>query len=403
MTVFDDGSGPALYVGGSFLTAGGVQANNIARWNGSTWSPLGSGIDVGTLGPPQGVMALGVFADSAGPALYAGGRFVAAGGVPAHHLARWDGVSWSAADVGLNGGSIYSFTVFDDGGGPALYAGGHFNCSVVRWNGSSWSLVGGGVLGSVWALSGFDDGVQPALYAGGQFGGNIARWNGSSWSSLGDGVWGIPPGHSGAGPFVHALAVFDDGSGGRPDLFLGGQFTEASYIPSWCIAKWRGCGEPLSEFCFGDGSLTACPCDPGFRDHGCRNSVATGGARLFASGAVHPDSVILHATGERPGALTLFLQGDSIAYYPYRFGDGLGCIGGNLLRLFVRTATHGSASVPEPGDPGIKERSRMLGDPLTPVSVRYYQTQYRDPDPGFCAAPWGGTFNATNGMIVTWQ
>jgi hypothetical protein len=29
-------------------------------------------------------------------------------------------------------------------------------------------------------------------------------------------------------------------------------------------------------------------------------------------------------------------------------------------------------------------------------------TYYRDPDPSFCAAPQGSTFNGTNGQIITW-
>ena len=42
--VFDDGSGPALYVGGRFLTASGVTVNNIAKWDGASWGPLGMGL-----------------------------------------------------------------------------------------------------------------------------------------------------------------------------------------------------------------------------------------------------------------------------------------------------------------------------------------------------------------------
>ena len=36
--VYDDGSGPALYIGGEFSIAGDVFANRIARWDGSTYS-----------------------------------------------------------------------------------------------------------------------------------------------------------------------------------------------------------------------------------------------------------------------------------------------------------------------------------------------------------------------------
>src|SRR5262245_17567130 len=42
--VYDDGNGPALYIGGSFTSVSGVAANGIAKWNGSAWSALGSGV-----------------------------------------------------------------------------------------------------------------------------------------------------------------------------------------------------------------------------------------------------------------------------------------------------------------------------------------------------------------------
>ena len=37
-------SGSDLYAGGYFTTAGGNAANDIAKWNGSSWSALGSGL-----------------------------------------------------------------------------------------------------------------------------------------------------------------------------------------------------------------------------------------------------------------------------------------------------------------------------------------------------------------------
>jgi hypothetical protein len=36
-----------VYVGGFFTSAGGVAANYIARWNGTEWSSLGSGVGLG--------------------------------------------------------------------------------------------------------------------------------------------------------------------------------------------------------------------------------------------------------------------------------------------------------------------------------------------------------------------
>ena len=72
MTVYDDGSGPALVIGGAFTAVGGVVVNRIARWNGNSWSQLGSGMD-------DVVAALTVHNGE----LIAGGAFTSAGGTPA--------------------------------------------------------------------------------------------------------------------------------------------------------------------------------------------------------------------------------------------------------------------------------------------------------------------------------
>ena len=87
LTVFDDGSGPALYAGGTFTSAGGVAANRIAKWNASSWSPLGSGMEGGLASVPF-VEDISVFDDGSGPALYAGGIFILS---PAgdSYLAKW--------------------------------------------------------------------------------------------------------------------------------------------------------------------------------------------------------------------------------------------------------------------------------------------------------------------------
>ena len=34
-------NGTDVYAGGYFTTAGGVSANGIAKWDGTTWAPLG--------------------------------------------------------------------------------------------------------------------------------------------------------------------------------------------------------------------------------------------------------------------------------------------------------------------------------------------------------------------------
>src|SRR5262245_49480683 len=96
---FDDGSGPALYAGGLFTSAGGAAANRIAKWDGTSWAALGSGMN-------GFVYALAGFDDGGGPALYAGGGFSSAGGVAANSIARWDAASWSALASGMGGGGV---------------------------------------------------------------------------------------------------------------------------------------------------------------------------------------------------------------------------------------------------------------------------------------------------------
>ena len=58
--------------------------NRIARWDGQSWTPLQSGLD-------EPVRGLAGFDDGSGPALYVGGFFDEAGGQPAHKIARWVG------------------------------------------------------------------------------------------------------------------------------------------------------------------------------------------------------------------------------------------------------------------------------------------------------------------------
>jgi len=90
--------------------AGDVSANYIAKWDGSSWSALGSGMN----GP---VYALAL----SGTNLYAGGAFTMAGGASANRIAKWDGSSWSALGSGMNG-YVWALAV----GGSDLYVGGDF-------------------------------------------------------------------------------------------------------------------------------------------------------------------------------------------------------------------------------------------------------------------------------------
>jgi hypothetical protein len=163
---------------------------------------------------------------------------------------------------GLLVSQVRALTVFDDGGGPALYASGSFAGvggaivnSIVKWDGSNWWALGSGMGGKVYGLAAFDDGTGPVLFAGGDFdtaGGvtvfNLGRWDGSSWT---------PTMGRGLEYYVNAVTVFDDGSGTA--LYAGGAFTEVGGTPLNYIAKWSG----TSWVPLGSGWTTmSMPCSP---------------------------------------------------------------------------------------------------------------------------------------------
>lgn len=139
-----DGSGSgaeALYVGGSFTRAGSTLASRVVRWTGSQWQALGSGLN-------NTVYALrGHDADGSGsepPALYAGGSFTKSGTTTAvARIARWDGTVWTALDSGLDSTPLTLATFADRAdpnevpplyaGGEFTLAGGHASQRVARW------------------------------------------------------------------------------------------------------------------------------------------------------------------------------------------------------------------------------------------------------------------------------
>lgn len=265
----DDGNGN-LYAGGSFISIDGITVNHIAKWNGSSWSAMGSGVN-------GDVYAIKT--DYVGH-VYVAGAFTNAGGIPVNYIAKWDGNQWYALGSGLNGypyslrdvgtnivvggnftiaggdsakyiaqwnGSSWSsmpglndivYSVSADNGGN-IYVGGNFNFlsgnvvvsrCIAKWNGFSWNFLGSGTNNSVYGI----EFISGSLYAVGDFttaGGvtvnHVAKWDGSNWSSLAGGI-------SGAATSITSIAIKGT------DLFVGGNFTSIGGIPTNYIAKWDG-------------------------------------------------------------------------------------------------------------------------------------------------------------------
>lgn len=226
--------GSDIYVGGGFTVIGDVLANGVAKWDGSKWSALGSGITVRTIEP---VRALAV--DSNG-IVYAGGDFTS----PGNGIAKWDGNQWSSLSTGVKSclsgwcsASVYALAVDSQNnlyvGGSFSYAGNNPALNIAMWNGGSWGALGTGVSAMVRALTADSLGN---IYVGGQFvtaGGvtvnKIAKWSGVSWSALGSGMAG------GNSNIVYTL-ICDS----NDDVFAGGDFTSAGGVSANRVAIWNG-------------------------------------------------------------------------------------------------------------------------------------------------------------------
>ncbi len=234
-----------LYAGGSFTSIAGINANNVAEYDGTDWESMGGGVN----GPVYTIVA-----DRGG--VYVGGSFTVAYNpdgttVNVQNIALWDKQfrHWRPFNGGVTG-PVYALEVYSNSGGsPRLFVGGSFNQaydginppinanSIVefwtQFSGPVWEVraLGGGVYGGaqeVRAIARHGDRYlfEHEMYLGGSFTGvvaaggaqiptsNIARWNiqSDTWRAVGQGVNGT----------VRALA-YDFGT--LPPVWVGGDFT----------------------------------------------------------------------------------------------------------------------------------------------------------------------------------
>lgn len=226
-----------VYIGGSFSSAGGVSASNIAMWDGTSWNPLGDGLN-GT------VWAITVGSDGN---VYVGGEFGSSGTTTLNCVARWNTTldAWEALNSGLNetvrslfyisiSGTGYvlcsgDFTGEGAGGGPDPldYLGVYLYDDVPNWA----DLTGGA--NNICRAITYDP-TYTVTYAGGDFtqvdtgpatdANYVAFMRGStSWEALGTGV--------ATGP-VRALLYSSD------NLFVAGDFVTAGGSTANRVAVW---------------------------------------------------------------------------------------------------------------------------------------------------------------------
>lgn len=332
----------ALYMGGDFTNAGGIAAaDRIAKWNGTSWSALGT--------TPLGNGAVYAIATHDGK-VYAGGNFVNAGGsAVADYLAEFDGTSWkpfcnaSSTVPAFNGTSFQVFALQVIG--SILWVGGTFNDA--NGNTAADYLVGcnlntgamiltvddaiPGFTGGVYDLTATSDGT---LYAGGVFSNldgvgadRAAYYSGGSWHPMG------APQQTG---IVRALGAHGMDVYVSSDALNIGGVAQADHLAKWTVAA---------------GSYSAVGSNTGgangyFPTSGQINEIVTSGSLLFAAGSW------LNANGDPTGDMIAYFDGST--WRPIgSSGAGNGALNANTegLAVFGGQVYAGGASTGVNGDP----------------------------------------------------
>jgi hypothetical protein len=234
----------SLAIAGAFTAVAGVSANRIAVYNTSTstWSALGDGMSSTTSAIHQ----------AANGNIYAGGAALQSGSTTINRIARWDGTTWNAMGSGLNGGLVRTITSMPNGdiivAGAFLTSGDNTQTlsKIARWDGTAWHPLGDGINFNVGApndnLDPYDMAVAPNgdLIVVGDFSkagtvnvGGVARWNGTTWGPL-------FPGDVGANGPVRAVEVLPNG-----DIAIAGDFTSVGGQPHARFAVYSASG-PVS-------------------------------------------------------------------------------------------------------------------------------------------------------------
>jgi trimeric autotransporter adhesin len=217
-----------LIVGGTFTQADSLNCKRIASWDGTSWDTLTKGV-IGF-----GVYALTVHDNK----LYAGGKFSQAGYVNnVNNIAVWNDTAWSNVGSGFTAyfgvTNVYSLASYQG----ELYAGGWFQIAsndstcynMAHWDGNIWhNLNGDGPDDYVKSLTVY----QGKLYIGGNFYGTyygtpmhyLGTWDGSSYAAVG----------LGANDNVNAMYIYGN------LLYIGGKFTEVNNQPMQHITSWNG-------------------------------------------------------------------------------------------------------------------------------------------------------------------
>jgi len=373
-----------VVAGGLFSAASGVTANNIARFDGANWATFGTGTN-------QQVLAL---CELPNGDLIAGGKFTLAGGVACNRIARWNGSAWSALNFGFNG-DVHAVAVRSDG---TLFAAGAFttagasSCSrIARWDGFVWQALGSGTNGDVHSIAIRPNGDLVAAGAFTSAGGiavdRCALWNGTAWVSMG----------AGSGDPTPARSVFVLPNG---DVVAGRGFHEPGVNPDTGISRWNG----STWSALGAGVYGQSPASPSVRALAQRadGQLFVGGDFRASQGflgtdyfaAVEPPcgaSAAAYGSGCSSSAGPLSITADNLPWIGSTFRTTTTGVATNSLSLailgFTPVAVPLPAILPE-GQPGCSLLSSLdIALPLTSGPGTAHSTFALTNDPGLVGVP----------------
>ena len=185
---FDFDTSGNIYITGAFTSMNGISANGVARYDGISWSSLGSGLNVSAGNVARAIHCAGGFVYIAGP-------FNAVGGINSTGFACWNGSSWSGLNTGgmILGLSTDICTFNGDLYVSALASPTGFNgmVKVFRYLSGSLQQIGGNFNSDIYHLRI----INNTLTAAGNFtqvGSTgvdyIAQWDGIDWVNAGQGL-----------------------------------------------------------------------------------------------------------------------------------------------------------------------------------------------------------------------
>ncbi|MFO0857856.1 MAG: hypothetical protein U0640_10920 [Phycisphaerales bacterium] len=194
--------------------------NHIARYTGSAWAAMGDGFS-----PPFSTKVYALLPLSNGD-LIAAGTFSQSGSTPMQNIARWDGTTWSQFAGGITGSSVRALLQLQSGdiiaGGLFTAAGGVPASNIASWDGFAWHSLGSGTNGQVNTLAD----RYGTILAGGTFtsvdgipANRIASYFNSVWSPIREGV---TPESGSTFASVNVIEVTE-----LDHIFVGGSFSRA--------------------------------------------------------------------------------------------------------------------------------------------------------------------------------